>query len=730
MHWVVPIWSMLVSVSLILATISGLVWLFDRKNVSNLLFAIIAASVAVMAVTELGMMYAGSPAEYARWVRSCHVPIFCIIVGMVLFIRVHFGTGRAWLAWTIILIRCVVLAGNFLVHPNFNWQEISSLQRIEFLGEEVTVIGHAVVRSWQWLPTTSVLLYAGFVFDASLASWRRGGPEEKRRALVVGGGLMSFVIISMLLSQLVVWGIVHLPVLITPAFVLLMAAMGFELCRDVLRANRMAAELRDASETMNLASGIAQLALWRWDVVKDSVWVSPLGRRFFGLNETEPFNFQRFLEILHPEDREPVRDHVKAALQGGGAFNSHYRIIRPDGTTHWIEALGKVEFDSARRPTRMLGVSADVTQRRQLEGHFRLAVEASPNGMVLTNAQGRIILANARAATKFGYEPAELPGQPLEILLPDRFRDGPLGLRAALHAPATHRSVGMGTELFARRKDGGEFPVEITLNPVESAEGTLVLAVIVDISARRDAEMETRRLRDELAHFSRVTTLSELSGSLAHELNQPLAIILSNAQAAQRLLARNPPDLAEVRDIITDIINADRRAGEVIIRLRALLKHSEPEWKPLSVPAIIDEVLVLMRSDLIARGISVVRPSGPSVPDISGDLVTLQQVFLNLFTNACDAMAKNRPGDRVLTIETRLEGLQVLVRVSDLGCGLPAEAARIFEPFFTTKAHGLGMGLPLCRTIVTTHGGRLWAAPNPDRGSTFFLELPALNPAS
>jgi len=721
---------MLVSVSLILAVISGLVWFFDRKNLGNLLFALIAAAVAAMAVTELGMMYSASPSEYAVWVRACHVPIFCIITGMVWFIRVHFGTGRAWLAWTIITIRCVVLVGNFLVHPNFNWQEISSLQRIHFLGEEVTVIGKAVVRSWQWLPTTSVLLYAGFVFDASFALWRRGDPDAKRRAVVVGGGLMSFVIISMLLSQMVVWGVFRLPVLISPAFVLLMAAMGFELCRDILRANKMAADLRDASETMNLAAGVARLALWRWDVVRDSVWLSPHGRRFFGLNETEPFHFQRFLELLHPEDREPTRRAVEAAMQGDGSFTAEYRIIRPDGTTHWIEALGKVEFNASRRPVRMLGVSADVTQRRQLQDHFRLAVEASPNGKMLVNAQGRIVLANARIAEMFGYEPAELPNQPAEILLPERFRASFTAFQANLQAAPAARGMGTSNELFARRKDGGEFPVEISLNPVESVEGPLVLVIIVDISARRQAEMETRHLRDELAHVSRVTTLSELSGSLAHELNQPLAIILSNAQAAQRLLARNPPDLAEVREIITDIINADRRAGEVITRLRALLKHSEPEWKPLSIPAIIDEVLTLMRSDFIARGVTVARPAGP--PElapalvISGDLVTLQQVFLNLFTNACDAMTTSNPGDRVLTIATSLDGAHVRVAISDTGCGLPAESARIFEPFFTTKSHGLGMGLPICRTIVTTHGGRLWASPNPHRGSTFSLELPAL----
>jgi len=721
---------MIVAVSLTLAAINVLVWLFDRKNLSSLLFAIIATAAAGQAVTELGMMYAESPAAYGAWVRWCHVPLFLIICGLVLFVRVHLHTGRPWLVWTLIAIRCVVLAGNFLVAPNFNWQEITSLKQISFLGEDVAVIDQAVVRSWQWLPTLSVLLFTAFVADASLASWRKGGAEERRRVLVVGGGMMSFVVISMLLSQLVIWGFAKIPILISPAFIFLLAAMGFELCRDILRANRMAEQLQDASETMNLAAGTAQLALWRWDIPRDSVWVSPLGRRIFGLNQTEPFTFSRFLETLHPEDRESTRRAVEAALQGDGTFNAEYRVSLPDGSTRWIEARGKVEFNGRRQPLRMLGVSADVTQQRQLQHRFRLAVEASPNGVVLADTQGCILLANEHAAAMFGYDRAELPGLPVEALVPERLRAAYGVLRLDFQTAPTVRAMGTGHELFARRKDGSEFPIELGLNPVESAEGVLVLIVIVDISARRQTEMETRRLRDELAHVARVTTLSELSGSLAHELNQPLAIILSNAQAAQRLLARNPPDLAEVRAIIDDIIHADRRAGEVIIRLRALLKRSEPEWKELSLHEVIDEVLALMRSDFIARGISIIRPAGPPSAAVSGDLIPLQQVLLNLFTNACDAMAANPPGDRLLTIETKLNGPHLEVSISDTGCGLPREAERIFEPFFTTKTNGLGMGLSICRAIVTAHGGRLWATPNPGRGTTFFLELPLAKAAA
>src|SRR6187551_2977909 len=189
MHWVVPIWSAITAVSLTLAGISALVWFFDRKRRSTLLFAIVAFGVAIWAPMELGMMYAKTPAAYGEWVRWCHLPSFLVLTSTLLFVRSYLGTGRVWLACTFIAIRGVVLVCNFLVTPNFHWHEITNLQQITFLGDEVAVIGHAVVRNWQWLATSSLVLYTGFVVDASVALWRKGGPDERRRVVVLGCGM-------------------------------------------------------------------------------------------------------------------------------------------------------------------------------------------------------------------------------------------------------------------------------------------------------------------------------------------------------------------------------------------------------------------------------------------------------------------------------------------------------------------------------------------------------------
>ena len=252
--------------------------------------------------------------------------------------------------------------------------------------------------------------------------------------------------------------------------------------------------------------------------------------------------------------------------------------------------------------------------------------------------------------------------------------------------------------------------------------------VAVDVTERKQAEKDLQRLQGELAHFSRVSTVGQLSNTLAHELNQPLAIILTNAQAAQRLLAQQPPDLAETREILTDIVSADERAGEVIKRLRALLKPGQTHLQPLSANALVEDVLRIARSDLIERGIKVHAELDGSGPPVVGDRVQLQQVLLNLILNAGEAMAANPPSDRHMTIATTHRDDAVRISVSDTGCGLPPEAERVFEPFFTTKKEGLGLGLQICRSIVSVHNGRLWAEPNgvaTSRGTTFKVELPA-----
>jgi len=249
----------------------------------------------------------------------------------------------------------------------------------------------------------------------------------------------------------------------------------------------------------------------------------------------------------------------------------------------------------------------------------------------------------------------------------------------------------------------------------------------VDITQRKEAELEAACQRMELAHLSRVTTLGELSGSIAHELSLPLSAILSNAQAAQRVLANGKADLAEIREILNDIVSEDKRASEVIRRLRLWLKKGEVQQHPLQINKVVQDVLKLIHSDLINQEVTVETELARNLPTVSGDPVQLQQVLLNLVVNACDAMGGCDTSQRRLVIRTRIENgdSAVVVSVTDQGISIPEEKMeQIFEPFFSTKEKGMGIGLSVCRTIIAAHRGKLWAANNLDRGATFYFSLP------
>lgn len=241
---------------------------------------------------------------------------------------------------------------------------------------------------------------------------------------------------------------------------------------------------------------------------------------------------------------------------------------------------------------------------------------------------------------------------------------------------------------------------------------------------RLRSEQEVATERESLAHLSRVTMLGELSGSLVHEMNQPLTAILSNAQAAQRILGRDPTEIGEVQDILSDIIENDRRAGQVIERVRGFLRKEAHEHVPLAVNEVVQDCLRLMRSELLDRRVAVRLELAPGLPACLGDRVQLQQVLLNLIVNACDAM-QAAPGERVVRIRTSSSQEGVLTEVADKGTGIPdAMLDRIFEPFETTKTTGMGLGLSVCRTIVQAHDGRIWAENNAPQGARVCFRLP------
>ncbi|UMR33154.1 ATP-binding protein [Massilia sp. MB5] len=256
----------------------------------------------------------------------------------------------------------------------------------------------------------------------------------------------------------------------------------------------------------------------------------------------------------------------------------------------------------------------------------------------------------------------------------------------------------------------------------------LVRGVSLDITARKQAELETLQKQKEITHLSRVAMLGELSGTLAHELNQPLTAILSNAQAAQRFLRQPRPDLDELREILHDIVEADERASAIIRRLRSLIGNQESVMQPLVADELLSDVLHILRADLIQHGVTLHTELAGGTLQLLADHVQLQQVLINLIVNACDAMAATPPAQRQISLRSRRHGQQWQLSVQDSGPGIPpAQLGRIFEPFFTTKSQGMGLGLSICRNIVQAHQGRLWAENGSAGGACLHLSLPELS---
>ncbi len=391
-------------------------------------------------------------------------------------------------------------------------------------------------------------------------------------------------------------------------------------------------------------------------------------------------------------------------------------------------------YGEARTPShdelRLIQTAADIAgiaiehQRaqqalRRSEARNEAILRAIPDWMFVITAEGMFLDYHATEPAKLFMPPTRFLGRRIHEVFP-------LPLAAAFEL-ASDRA----------RLSGEPEKLEFTLGPIEReryfeacivrCDGDKILSIVRDISDRKQAELDADVHRSELAHLGRVAMLGELSGALAHELSQPLAAILTNAQAARRYLERTPLDTAELRATLDDVIRNDKRAGAVIDRLRALLKKGNSDMQPLNLNEVAQEVLDLTHSDLIARRMAVTLKLAGTIPPVLGDRVQLQQVVLNLVLNACDAMSDAEPGERRLTLQTQVDDDFVQLLVSDRGVGIPDEQLEsVFEPFVTFRNAGLGLGLAISRSIVNAHQGRIQAENNTDRGATFRCFLPAL----
>jgi PAS domain S-box-containing protein len=370
---------------------------------------------------------------------------------------------------------------------------------------------------------------------------------------------------------------------------------------------------------------------------------------------------------------------------------------------------------------------------RSIEEKYRVIVEAANDSVVSMDERGDILLANPATRRIFGYDPVEIVGKPMTMLMPEMMRKlHENGFKRYLATGKRHLNW-QGVEVTAQRKDGQEFPVEVSFGELTSDGHKVFTGFIRDISERKQAEDQLRAsernlqmTQAELARVSRLTTMGELAASIAHEVNQPLTAVINNGSACLRLLANNNLEPEVLRRALEGIIADGTRASTVLARIRAFIKKEPAEKSELDINEVIQEVLVLAGRELYENQVLPDHQLKTDLPSVLADRVQLQQVLLNLIMNGIEAMAAVTDRPRLLRVQSRIdESGDVLVAVSDCGTGFGSELDRVFNPFFTTKANGMGMGLSISRSLVESHGGRLWAAPNSPHGAVFSFTLPA-----
>ena len=366
MNWITIVWSMNAGACFVLAAVYFVVWCNQRSSWPHLFFSMSAVAAAVMALIELAMLYSTTVDEYSALIRLIHVPVWVLILSFVAFVRLYLHAGRRWLAWSIYGLRTLVLIVNFILTPNINFRAITDIRHFSWWGETVSVpVG--LPNHWNLLSNVSLVLLLIFSVDATVTVWRRG---ERQRAVVVGGSLILGGIIG-LHVPLVIWGVIDVPFFLSFAYSGIVVAMSSELGNDMFQTAQLARRLERSEQRLNLAAESAKFGVWEWDLNKDEVSVTRLRRDLLGLPPGGKIRFEHYISRVHVDDRDRIRQAITEAIEKRKVYDSEFRIVLSDGSVRWMTARGTVQANKHGKPMRMLGISLDITPRKEAELQMR-----------------------------------------------------------------------------------------------------------------------------------------------------------------------------------------------------------------------------------------------------------------------------------------------------------------------------------------------------------------------
>jgi PAS domain S-box-containing protein len=503
---------------------------------------------------------------------------------------------------------------------------------------------------------------------------------------------------------------------------------------DITAATQAEKTLRESEAYLAEAQRLSHTGSWaRVSATGEMRYWSEECYRVLGFDPRDGLpRFETFLQRVHPDDQAKIREISAAAGRAKFDYETDYGIVHPGGEIRDIHVVAHPVFNPSGDLVEYVGTVMDVTERRRSEEKLRQSEAYLAEAQKLTHtgswvwevAERRALHLSEEWYRVYGFDPKEgmsAWNKRLERIHPDDCDGRQQAIDRAINEKSDYE-----VEYRILLPGGAVRYIRSVGHPVLNASGDLVQFVgsSTDITERKQAEEALHQAQKEVARHNRITTMGELTASLAHEVKQPIAAAVTDANTCVRWLSRDDPDVEEAREAASRVVKDATRAAEIITRVRQLFKKGTPEQALIDVNEIIREMIVLLGSDATRYDVSIQTELAKDLPQVMGDRVQMQQVLMNLMTNSIDAM-KDLDGTRELIISSQAEDGQLMISVSDTGVGLPPKQAdQIFDAFFTTKPQGTGMGLRISRSIVESHGGRLWAADNSPRGASFHLTLP------